>query len=151
MKLKKMYTYEFPRPGLTVDLVILYNDHDAGTKILLIKRRNDPYKDYWALPGGYVEEGEDLEQAARRELEEETGITDVHFKQIGAFGDPKRDPRGWTVTVAFTSYVDSMDAKAGDDAKEAQWFPVNKLPQLAFDHPLVIDTTMRKLGKGYDA
>lgn len=149
MKLKKMFSYEFPRPGLTVDLVILYKDVD-DIKILLIKRRNDPYKDYWALPGGYVEQGEDLEQAAKRELEEETGITDVNFRQIGAFGDPKRDPRGWTVTVAFTSYVDKMDAKAGDDAKDAKWFSINELPQLAFDHPLVISTTLNKLGKGYE-
>jgi 8-oxo-dGTP diphosphatase len=138
-----IHQYDYARPGLTADLVIFHDDGNT-TKILLIKRRNDPYKDYWALPGGFVEEGESLEQAAMRELKEETGITDVTLRQVAAFSDPHRDPRGWTVSVAFSGWVSKQFAEAGDDAKEATWFPLGDVMDesfaLAFDHHQIIDT-----------
>lgn len=129
--------YDHARPGLTVDLVIIYN-FDDDLKILLIKRGNDPFKGSWALPGGYVEEGETISQAAHRELEEETGITDVELSQMGTYGDPGRDPRGWTATVVFMGHVADMEANAGDDAKEAKWFSMKELPELAFDHGKIL-------------
>lgn len=137
-----MPTYEFARPGLTVDLVIFYKpEHvERPEKILLIKRGNDPYKGCWALPGGYVEEGEKIEDAAKRELMEETHLSGVDLTQMKTYGDPGRDPRGWTATVAFMGHVSDMAAaKAGDDAKDAQWFSLRELPALAFDHGTIIE------------
>lgn len=137
--------YNFARPGLTVDLVILYTppDCDRPQKILLIRRGNDPYKGSWALPGGYVEEGEKIEDAAQRELMEETNLTGIELTQMKTYGDPGRDPRGWTATVAFLGNVTDESvttaAKAGDDAKEANWFPLNALPELAFDHGTIVE------------
>lgn len=141
------YTYEYPRPGMTVDLVILYSDLgvEKPEKIMLIKRDNDPFKGCWALPGGYIEEGETIEAAAARELKEETGLTDIVLTQMKTYGDPGRDPRGWTATVAFWGWATGAigleminKAKAGDDAKELQWFSLKELPELAFDHAIII-------------
>lgn len=142
------YTYEFPRPGFTVDLVIICAPEQS---VLLIQRGNEPFKGYWAMPGGYVEEGETIPAAAKRELREETGITDVKLKQMGTYGDPGRDPRGWTATVVFAGHVSEPVAQAGDDARNAQWFPLNKLPtEMAFDHSMILQDVIKKLGKGYD-
>lgn len=137
--------YNFARPGLTVDLVVLYTpkDTDRPEKILLIRRGNDPYKGCWALPGGYVEEGETIEAAARRELMEETNLSNVELTQMKTYGDPGRDPRGWTATVVFLGHVSTMGGKAGDDAKEAQWFSLRELPELAFDHKTIIEDMFR--------
>ena len=143
-----MPTYEFARPGLTVDLVVFYSELGAEKpeKILLIKRGNDPYKGCWALPGGYVEEGEKIEDAAVRELKEETSLTGIELAQMKTYGDPGRDPRGWTATVAFLGWVVGpaglkmiSEAKAGDDAKDLQWFSLRELPPLAFDHGTIIE------------
>lgn len=136
------YTYEYPRPGLTVDLVIVCIPQQT---ILLIQRGNDPFKGHWALPGGYVEEGETIPTAAYRELQEETGITNTDLKQVGIYGDPGRDPRGWTATVVFVGQVSAPIAKAGDDAKEVKWFPINALPELAFDHNKILKDVLEKL------
>jgi 8-oxo-dGTP diphosphatase len=129
---------------LTVD-VVLFKVESSQLFILLIKRKNNPYKDSWALPGGFVDENEDLENAAIRELEEETQIKVSKLEQIGAFGKPFRDPRGHMVSVAFTATVEENTiAIAADDAKEAVWFSCNVLPNLAFDHLEIINTTLSK-------
>lgn len=128
---------------VTVDAVILRKNQDY--ELLLIKRKNEPYKDYWALPGGFVDENEDLKAAAIRELEEETQIKVSDLEQIGAFGKPFRDPRGHMISVAYFGTVSSETiAKAADDAKEVAWISINKLPKLAFDHLDIVTLTLQK-------
>jgi 8-oxo-dGTP diphosphatase len=135
---KKKYCYEYPRPAVTVDIV-LFRDHDGAREVLLIRRKSDPYAGKWALPGGFVDQDEKLEAAASRELQEETGLTRVKLRQLGAFGDPGRDPRGHTVSIAFTAEVGpERKVRGGDDADEAEWFSLAKLPPLAFDHRKII-------------
>lgn len=122
---------------LTVDMVVF---NENRNEILLIKRKNNPFKDCWALPGGFVDENEDLEEAAKRELKEETNVTVSEVIQIGAFGKPGRDPRGHMVSVAFSTQLTSQqDIKPLDDAKEVKWFFINNLPDLAFDHEEIIN------------
>ena len=136
-------TYEYPRPAVTADLVIVARE-PKGDRVLLILRGRDPYKDYWALPGGFVDENEDLVDAAARELEEETGLTGVELKQVGAYGKPGRDPRGHTITIAFCAIIpEVVPVSAGDDACRALWFPVNTLPSLAFDHVDIIRDALK--------
>lgn len=123
---------------VTVDVVLC-----KSNKILLIKRLKEPFKDCWALPGGFVDENEDLEDAAKRELEEETSVKVNSLEQIGAFGKPFRDPRSHTVSVAYFGTVpENTIAIASDDAKEAYWFPINDLPELAFDHKEIIEKAL---------
>jgi len=126
-------------PSVTTDALLFTREKD---EILLIKRLNDPGKDMWALPGGYIELDEELEESVARELLEETGIDyREDWMQVGAYGAVNRDPRGRVIMVAFMAIVDKNDfvLKAGDDAKEVRWFLLNDLPELAFDHKLVID------------
>jgi 8-oxo-dGTP diphosphatase len=126
---------------LTVDAVIFAER--AGVKnVLLIQRKNPPFQDQWALPGGFVEDDEDLETAARRELKEETGIDADDLKQVGAFGKPGRDPRGRTVSVAFQGIVAFQMAEADTDAKAVDWHPIDGLPDLAFDHNEIISQAL---------
>ncbi len=135
-----MPSYPYPRPSLTVD-VVLFRRGEQGEEVLLIRRAHPPFAGRWALPGGFVDEMEPLEKAARRELREETGITlpSGVLRQVGAFGEPGRDPRGWTVSVAFWAAVPRTTApRAGDDAAEARWWPCAALPPLAFDHRQII-------------
>lgn len=136
---------EHPRPNVTVDLLIFR----PATQILLIERGGDPFKGYWALPGGYVEKGESLEQAALRELQEETSLENLDLTQLGAFGDPGRDPRDWTVTVAYWTYVKDAKAEAGSDAARVGWFDIDKLPELAFDHGKIVEAGVRRLRELY--
>lgn len=127
---------------VTVDILII---NDTTEEILLIKRLNEPFKDYWALPGGFVDENEDLEEAAHRELKEETNLEVEDLYQLGAFGAPGRDPRGHMISIAYLGYSSDVEnVKAMDDAKELKWFKINDLPKLAFDHKEIIDlaTTM---------
>ena len=127
---------------VTVDILII---NDTTEEILLIKRLNEPFKDYWALPGGFVDENEDLEEAAHRELKEETNLEVEDLYQLGAFGAPGRDPRGRMISIAYLGYSSDVEnAKAMDDAKELKWFKINDLPKLASDHKEIIDlaTTM---------
>lgn len=137
------YTYKYPRPALTVDIIVI-RETNQKKEILLIQRLNLPFKDQWALPGGFVDMDETLEQAAVRELEEETGLTDISLKQFKAYSEPGRDPRGHTISVVFTGLltVDSR-VKAGDDAKSASWFNVDNLPLLAFDHSQIIGEALK--------
>lgn len=134
----KKYIYDYPRPALTVDMMVTRNV-GLGTEILLIQRLNPPFQNQWALPGGFVDMDETLEQAAARELEEETGLTGIVINQFKAFSTPGRDPRGHTISVIFIGEA-SQDSsvKAGDDAKYASWFSLKELPSLAFDHADII-------------
>jgi len=126
-------------PALTVDVVALAGSA-APLRVLLIRRLGEPFRGSWALPGGFVEEGEPLEAAARRELREETGIaTDAELPLLGVYDTPGRDPRGWTISVVRVLRADrELEARGGDDAGDARWFAVDELPPLAFDHALVI-------------
>ena len=133
-------------PSVTVDnTVFLWKD--GALNLLLIKRKNDPFKDTWCLPGGFVEDGEDLDKAAKRELKEETGLRGVHVEQFQAFGDPKRDPRGRVISIAYLGLVnDSKEkVKAGGDADGAEWHSLAKLPKLGFDHKNIAKVAARHL------
>ncbi len=125
-----------------MDCVIL---SEGRRELLLIRRANEPFKDCWALPGGFLELDETLEQGAARELEEETGVKGVTLRQLGAFDRVDRDPRERVVSVAFVAEVRRSECKpmAGDDAKEAKWFSVRELPRLAFDHEDIIDAALK--------
>jgi 8-oxo-dGTP diphosphatase len=138
--LKMPYTYDYPRPAFGTDLLLISKEDDK-IEILLIERLKDPFAGFWAFPGGFVEEGESCEQAALRELEEETGLQLFSINQIGTFSKPNRDPRGWVVTVAFYAWVEKskLEPKAGDDAKNVQWFSIHSLPALAFDHQEILN------------
>ncbi|MDN3594094.1 NUDIX hydrolase [Zunongwangia endophytica] len=126
--------------AVTVDNVILCKSKDRF-KIVLIKRKNDPFKGEWALPGGFVEENEDLPDAAKRELKEETGLVVKNNEQIGTFGKPNRDPRGRMISIVYLSLIDSEENLKGDsDAADAKWFSIDDLPKLAFDHDEIIKT-----------
>ncbi|MFP2959605.1 NUDIX hydrolase [Myxococcus sp. 1LA] len=140
------YTYEYPRPALTVDCVVFGLD-DEDLKVLLIRRGVEPFAGRWALPGGFVRMEESLEDAARRELEEEAGIRPNHLEQLYTFGTPGRDPRGRVVTVAYFALVKLSDhvPHASTDAKEAAWFSVWDTPKLAFDHADVLGTALQRL------
>jgi 8-oxo-dGTP diphosphatase len=134
---KGKFCYEFPRPSLTVDVALITRDEPR--RVLLIRRKADPFAGKWALPGGFVDENERLSDAARRELKEETGVGEAELEQLYTFGDPGRDPRGWTVSVVFLARTSSeLQPTAGDDADEVGWFPLNATPPLAFDHALIL-------------
>lgn len=140
---KTKHTYDYPRPALTVDLVIL--TREPTPRVLLIRRGRDPFAGTWALPGGFVDENEPLEVAARRELKEEAGVEVGELTQLGTFGDPGRDPRGWTVSVVYLVRVDAEQLRptAGDDAEATEWFAMSALPALAFDHGRILEVAGR--------
>jgi len=139
-------TYDHPRPAVTVDVAIL-REFDAGIQILLVRRAHEPYAGAWALPGGFVDENEGLEAAARRELREETGVEPPLVRQFRAYGDPGRDPRGHTVTIVYVAEVPAdTEPVAGDDAREARWFSLSAMPALAFDHGKIIAELLAAIG-----
>src|SRR5579872_7107634 len=140
------HTYQYPRAALTVDCVVFGFD-GGGLKVLLIQRALEPFKAQWALPGGFVRVEETLDDAARRELAEETGLQDVFLEQLYTFGEIKRDPRERVVSVAYYALVKLSDhkAKAATDAATAEWFPVSKLPKLAFDHAGIVAAALARL------
>lgn len=124
--------------SVTTDCVIFFRN-DQESKVLLVKRKKDPFKDKWALPGGFLEDEEPLKHGAKRELEEETGLKIPNLKQLHTFGTPGRDPRGRTISITFWGEVDSEEkVKGNDDAAEAGWFNLNDLPELAFDHSEIL-------------
>lgn len=130
--------------AITTDCVVFYKNSEDNLKLLLVQRKNDPFKDTWALPGGFLEEEEPLEKGAKRELKEETGLLINEVHQLKAFGNPGRDPRGRTISIAFYGEVFSEEKVNGsDDAKDAQWFDVQQLPELAFDHRQIIDYALK--------
>ena len=140
------YTYTHARPALTVDCVVFGLDEE-DLKVLLIQRDLEPYAGRWALPGGFVHLDETLDEAARRELQEETGLQRVFLEQLYTFGDLQRDPRERVVTVAYYALVRLSDhqVRAATDARNAAWFGIEDLPDLAFDHATVLDLALKRL------
>lgn len=131
------FTYDYPRPSVSADIVVYSNESKS---ILLVKRKKPPFAQCWALPGGFMEMDESADQAAIRELKEETGLDVDHVQQIGAYSNVNRDPRGRVVTIAFwTQASENAHIAAADDASEANWFPLDGLPDLAFDHATIIE------------
>src|SRR6476661_4726767 len=130
---------------VTVDIVI-FTIQQGVLKVLLVKRAIAPFVGKFAIPGGFVLEDEDLEQAALRELKEETGVSDVYLEQLYSFGDPKRDPRGRVVTIAYFALISAdRTLEAGTDAAEAAWYPIDELPTLAFDHATILNYALERL------
>ena len=143
------YTYPYPRMMVTVDTVIfLFKKGSSIPEILLVKRKNEAYKNSYALPGGFPEMDELLVDAAKRELFEETGLQNVELQQLAAYDKVDRDPRGRNVAVAFVGKTSEANftVSAGDDASEAEWFSVQNIPLLAFDHRQIIEDAMVKFG-----
>ena len=134
---KRTYTYDYPRPAVTADCVVFCNDSD-GLSVLLIERANEPFKGCWAFPGGFMDMEENAEDCARRELKEETGLQLEHMEQIGVFTDVDRDPRGRTVSIAYSALVEKRPVIGADDAAQARWFPISEIPALAFDHEKIL-------------
>ncbi len=143
--MKGKYVYDYPRPAVTVDVVII--TREARPRVLLIRRKHEPFAGQWALPGGFVDMDETLEAAARRELQEETGLKDVALKQLGVFADPGRDPRGRTISIAYLAHLPlaGRQLQAGDDAAAAAWHSLHRLPPLAFDHRLILALAKKEL------
>ena len=136
------YTYNYPRPAVTADVVAITKEPEP--KVLLIQRGGEPFKGSWAFPGGFMEMDETIEQCAKRELQEETKLVLTELHQIGAYSKVDRDPRGRTITVAYLAIVDEPKAVTGqDDAAKAEWFPINELPSLAFDHGEIMKDAIR--------
>ncbi|MBD1865112.1 MULTISPECIES: NUDIX domain-containing protein [Trichocoleus] len=144
-----LYSYKYPRPALSVDCVVFGLDDKETLKILLIQRRNSPFKDKWALPGGFMrmDKDESLEDAARRELHEEAGVENIFLEQLYTFGSKNRDPREWVASVAYYALVNLSEhsLRAATDASEAQWFSTTDLPDLAFDHQEIVDKAIERL------
>lgn len=143
----KKYCYEFPRPAVTVDVVVL--TRDRRPRVLLIRRKQPPFAGAWALPGGFVDMDESLEDAARRELREETGVELKRIEQLGTFGEPGRDPRGRVISIAYLGRVaaDRVEPRGADDATEAAWHDLARLPVLAFDHRQILKLARQRLRK----
>ncbi len=137
---------DYERPSVTTDIIIFSIINDE-LKVLLVKRAVIPFKGKWALPGGFIKMDEDLEQGAKRELEEETGVKDAYLEQLYTFGDVKRDPRGRVITVAYFALINSkgVELRATTDVSEAKWFSVSKLPELGFDHKKILDYAIKRL------
>jgi 8-oxo-dGTP diphosphatase len=141
------FSNKYPHPALTVDIVI-FSIHNDNLHILLVQRGKEPFLGKWALPGGFVNIDESLVSAAMRELEEETGITGVHFNQLFTFGDPNRDPRGRVVSISYYSIIHQenyFQPSGGSDASQAKWMLVDELPSLAFDHEEIISYALNKI------
>ena len=144
MDTQRLYTYSHPHPAVTTDCVVFGFD-GVRLNVLLIERGNDPFKGSWAFPGGFLEIDEDAPDGARRELLEETGLQVINVEQLGAFTRPDRDPRERVISIAYFTLVRTSEVTPGDDAALARWFPVNKLPELAFDHQLIFEQAIERL------
>ena len=138
------YHYKYPHPAVTADCVIFGFD-GLNINVLLIQRGIEPFKDKWALPGGFVKIDESADEGARRELQEETGLTDAKIEQFYTFTDVNRDPRERVITIAYYALVRLSEVKGGDDAAKAQWFAQEDIPSLAFDHELILRTAINRL------
>lgn len=142
-----MYNYEYPRPALTVDCIVFGLNAQQELKVMLIQRNIPPFQGQWAIPGGFVRIDETLEEAALRELQEETGIHHIFLEQLYTFGDLGRDPRDRTVTVAYFALINLVEQKiqASTDARAAEWFAISNIPQLAFDHNQILQIAIARL------
>lgn len=140
----KVYTYKYPHPAVTTDCVIFGFD-GIKLQVLLIERGIEPFKGRWAFPGGFLLPDETAEEGALRELQEETGLTGAYIEQFYTFTDPHRDPRERVITIAYYALVQIQDVRGGDDAASAQWFALDEVPQLAFDHDRILREAIRRL------
>ncbi|MCH7815170.1 MAG: NUDIX hydrolase [Proteobacteria bacterium] len=142
----KKYCYEYPHPAVTTDMVV-FTIRDQELKLLLIKRKLQPFKGSWALPGGFVAIAEDIHQCAERELEEETGVRGVYLEQLCTYGHPERDPRERVITIAYYALIPSEKIKirAATDATAVDWFVMDELPELAFDHANIVEQAKQRL------
>lgn len=140
------YTYDYPRPSVATDCVVFGFD-GRDLQVLLIERGNEPFKGFWAFPGGFMNMDETAESGALRELQEETGLIIRVLKQLGAFTDVNRDPRGRVISIAFYALVRPSEVIGGDDASEARWFSLDDVPRLAFDHDYILRKALRQLRK----
>ncbi len=143
------FCYPHPRPAVTVDVILFTFLHDC-LQVLLVQRRRQPFQGCWALPGGFVDENEDLQDAARRELQEETGVSDIYLEQLYTFGEPGRDPRGHVISVANLALLSADRARTlriqgRDDAADARWWDIYNLPSLAFDHDQILGYALQRL------
>jgi 8-oxo-dGTP diphosphatase len=140
------YAYPYPHPAVSTD-VALFTLRNGALCLLLIQRANPPFQGSWALPGGFLEIDEDLDDCALRELQEETGIEGVYLEQLYTFGSPDRDPRERVISVAYFALArsDSLRPKAASDARALAWYPVKALPELAFDHVRIVRTALARL------
>jgi len=141
---KQKYTYDYPRPAVTTDCVVFGHDGHK-LKVLLIERGNEPYKGFWAFPGGFLNMDETAEQGALRELKEETRLDLRYIKQVGVFSEVNRDPRGRVITIAFYALAKKAEVQGGDDAAKAQWFALNEVPPLAFDHDQMLQKALQMI------
>ncbi len=134
-----LHCYAYPHPAVTTDVVV-FTIRDRRLKLLLIERGGEPFRGMWALPGGFLDIDEDLEACAKRELEEETGVSGVYLEQLYTFGKPDRDPRERVISIAYYALVpsDRLQVKAASDASDAKWFALDEMPELAFDHNQII-------------
>jgi 8-oxo-dGTP diphosphatase len=141
------FTYDHPRPAVTVDVVV-FTLRENRLQVLLVQRGGEPYAGMWALPGWFVQIEETLEEAAYRELTEETGVNKAYLEQLYTYGDPHRDPRGRVITVAYFALIQAdneLRREGGTDAAEARWFPIDDIPSLAFDHTEILTYAIRRL------
>ena len=145
MEQDNKYCYKYPHPAVTADCVIFGYDVKEGLSLLLIERGLEPYKGRWAFPGGFMRIDESTDRCAERELREETGLTACYLEQFGSFSDVYRDPRERVVTIAYFALVKKSEVQGGDDARCAQWFSIDKVPPLAFDHDHILSVALRKL------
>lgn len=145
------YRYEYPHPAVTTDIVVFTIRQDEF-EVLLIERASPPFQGAWALPGGFVNLEESLEEGARRELAEETGVSGVSLEQLYTFGEPDRDPRERVITVAYYGVVpaDRLETRAASDAAALAWFDVQELPELAFDHAHIVRMARERLAARLD-
>lgn len=139
------YSYKYPHPSVTTDCVIFGIDSDNRLKVLLIERLNEPFKGCWAFPGGFLEMDEDADHGALRELREETGLEVNYLKQFHTFTSPDRDPRERVISIAYFGVVPVQEVAGSDDAARAQWFDIDDVPPLAFDHESMLTMAMEAL------
>ena len=141
---EKKYCYKYPHPAVTTDCVI-FGFNGSELQVLLIERGIEPFKGKWAFPGGFLNMDETAGEGAMRELKEETGLENAYIEQFNTYSEPGRDPRERVITIAHYALVRIQEVKGGDDAAKAQWFPIDEVPQLAFDHDKILRDAMRKL------
>ncbi|MBR3101032.1 MAG: NUDIX hydrolase [Muribaculaceae bacterium] len=142
--MENQYTYKYPHPAVTTDCVVFGFD-GVKLNVLLIERGHEPYKGSWAFPGGFLNIDEDAPDGARRELREETGFEATNIEQLGAFATPDRDPRERVISIAFFTLVRTRPVEGGDDAAQARWFPIDRVPPLAFDHQQIFDLALERM------